>query len=136
MPKKERKARNKIKKKKVDFLKPIDITQFGTDDDPCFGKHYNLAEKECKRCGDSEICGLIFSQGLHKKRKKVESKYRFKDMELEPKKQNESLKKWVKEKMLEGKKRYEVIKLANKTFGSTRKEIKQIYKTLQDELPF
>lgn len=110
----------------VDFMKPIDITKFGTEEDPCFGKLYNLSAEECRRCGDSELCAVKFSQNMKTTRAEQKGKTRFKDEELGE--INESLVKWVREKKVEGYKRAEIIKMAKRTFGSTREEIKNIYK--------
>lgn len=125
--KKKRKAREATLPKSK-FMKPIDIKQFGSEDDPCFGKHYDLSDSICKRCGDSELCGVVYSQTtLKDKRKKVESKSRFKDMELDA---NSDLVQWVTEKKKEEMKRSEIIKKAKTMFGSSREEIKKIYKNL------
>lgn len=124
----KRKARKATKK--VDFLKPIDITLFGTKDDPCFGKLYNLSTSECQRCGDSELCAVVFAQNMKKERVKQKKKTRFKDEELEVNTNNPALERWVKERKEEGLTRQEVIKKAKKTFGSTREEIKKIYKNV------
>lgn len=111
-----------------DFSAPIDITQFGTEGDPCFGKLYDLSTDECRRCGDSELCGLIFSQTvLKKRREEIEKKNRFKDLELEQQ-GDSALEKWVKIKKEEGLKRSEVIKLAKNTFGTDREKIKVLWK--------
>jgi len=59
---KNRKARETGIVKKENLLEPLDITKFGTDDDPCFGKHYDLISSECKVCGDSAICQVVMSQ--------------------------------------------------------------------------
>ena len=130
----KRKAKEKPSLKPDDFLEPIDITQFGTDNDPCFGKLYNLAEPECKRCGDSALCGIVFGQNLNVKRAEIESNNRFKDLEKpseEDKPVNKSLINWVKDKLDEGLSRGEIIKKAKNTFGSTRDEIKDIIKKLK-----
>ena len=127
---KERKSKKKSTIKPEEFLEPIDITKFGTDDDPCFGKHPNLAEPECKRCGDSALCLLVLGQTNHIKRKEIESKNRFKDLELPKKEENKALESWVKQKKSEGLSRSEIISKAKSTFGSSREEIKSIYKKL------
>lgn len=130
----KRKAKEKSSLKPDDFLEPIDITQFGTDNDPCFGKLYNLAEPECKRCGDSALCVIVFGQNLNVKRAEIESNNRFKDLEKpdeEDKPINKSLMNWVKDKLSEGLSRSEIIKKAKNTFGSTRDEIKDIIKKLK-----
>lgn len=125
---KKRKPREKDEG--IDFSKPIDITKLGTSEDPCFGKLYDLSTDECKRCGDSELCALVFAQGkLKDKRTKIEKDNRFKDMELKDP-VNKSLKAWVKNKKEEGLTRAEVIKKAKTTFGSTREEIKKVWKNL------
>lgn len=126
---KKRKPKKKATKG-INTLEPIDLAKVGTADDPCFGKLYDLSTEECKRCGDSELCCTVFSQSMDKARKKFEKSNRVKDMELTEPKVNEALAKWVKEKKDEGLKRSEVIKKAKKTFGSTREEIKEIWKTL------
>ena len=33
---------------KHDVLSPIDVSQLGTNGDPCFGIGYDLSTKECK----------------------------------------------------------------------------------------
>jgi hypothetical protein len=130
MAKAKRKSRKASIENPEEFLKPIDITQFGTDDDPCFGKQYNLSEPECKRCGDSELCAIVFSQNLNLERKNIEGKNRFKDLELSKEETNPALEKWVGQKIKEGLKRSEIISAAKKSYGSTRDEIKTIYKKL------
>ena len=120
------------KTKEVDFMEPINITQFGTDDDPCFGKEYNLSTPECKRCGDSELCGIVMGQNNHIDRKKIEKNNRFKDLEIVNKPNKPSaLEQWVKMKKDEGLKRSEIIKKAKNTYGSTREEIKIVYAKLK-----
>ena len=66
---------------KQDPLEPIDITRLGTNGDPCFGKEYNLATKECKMCGDSELCAFKMSQVLKITRKELEEKNHYKDLD-------------------------------------------------------
>jgi hypothetical protein len=83
----KRVARDKINKKKINFMEPLDISKFGTDEDPCFGKHHDPKASECGRCGDVEICSIICSQMMHVKRELIEKGQRFKDIEpLETKK--------------------------------------------------
>lgn len=126
MAKKERTPREKTKG--VDLMEPVDITQFGTKDDPCFGKEYNLSAPECKRCGDSELCAIVMGQNNNLKRKDLESKNRFKDLEIVDKASNPALVEWVKVKIAEGLSSSEIVVKAKKTYGSTRKEIRDIYK--------
>lgn len=78
---KERKSRNKIDKSKFDLLKPIDVLSMGSDDDPCFGKHYDLLAKECRMCGDSEFCAIVKSQNLKIDNLLERGDQKFKDIE-------------------------------------------------------
>ncbi len=83
--KKKNKAPQRKAKKEVDrdldTLKPIDPSILGSDDDPCFGKLYDLSESECQRCGDSEFCSIAFAQQQNITRKKIEKKNDFKDIQ-------------------------------------------------------
>lgn len=79
-----RKARDKVDKENMDFMKPIlitDINILGGPDDPCFGKLYSLDASECNRCGDNEICAIVTAQLNHSRRSKLEAKGNFKDLE-------------------------------------------------------
>lgn len=80
MAKIRRKSRNKIAKN-FNLLMPVDITKLGSEDDPCFGKHYKPSCSECSRCGDSELCAIAVQQRNFAKRNKVESEGKFKDLE-------------------------------------------------------
>lgn len=126
---KKRKARKETVQAE-EFLKPIDITKFGTDDDPCFGKHYNLSESECKRCGDNGLCAIVTAQKLSIERKNIEGEQKFKDLERGSK-ENKALESWIKDKISEGISRVDIIKKAKSTFGVNREEVKDIYKRLK-----
>lgn len=65
----------------VDVMIPFDISKLGTNEDPCFGKLYEPATKECHACGDSELCAIVHMHHITKERKKVEKKINFKDTE-------------------------------------------------------
>jgi len=77
----KRKPQNKIKLTEDERLQPIDVEIFGSPNDPCFGKLFDLSTPECKRCGDSDICAIVSSQKLKVKREVIESNNRFKDLE-------------------------------------------------------
>lgn len=79
--KEKRQARKKINKKEIDFFKPLNITDFGTEKDPCFGKLYDVKANECSRCGDSEICLIVMSQRMNTTRKKLEKENSYLDTE-------------------------------------------------------
>lgn len=67
---------------KQDVLTPLDISQLGTNGDPCFGIGYDLSTKECKLCGDSELCAFKMSQNLNITRKELEQKNQYKDLDI------------------------------------------------------
>jgi hypothetical protein len=76
---KPRKDSKRITPKKAQ--KPLDVSMIGTEDDPCFGKLYEPATEECHGCGDSELCAIVHMHNLDKRRKKIEKKQKFKDLE-------------------------------------------------------
>jgi len=117
----KRVKRDNIKLSEDEIMKPLDIEKFGSDDDPCFGKLYNLGTDECKRCGDSEICGIVFAQKMNKDRTAIEKKTRFKDMELT--KDRDDIKVYVKKLKKEGYNRLKIIRLSKKKFLTTKQEI-------------
>ena len=67
---------------KQDILTPLDISQLGSNGDPCFGIGYDLSTKECKLCGDSELCAFKMSQNLNITRKELEQKNQYKDLDV------------------------------------------------------
>lgn len=60
--------------KNQDPLEPINIAELGSNSDPCFGTGYDLSTKECKLCGDSELCAFKMSQNMNITRKELEQK--------------------------------------------------------------
>ena len=131
MAKAKRKERKASVEPKV-FLKPIDFKKFGSEDDPCFGKLYDLSAPECKICGDQELCGVVFSQNMTKERTKIESKSKFKDLDLPRDFDNPTIIKWVKAKIKEGMKRTEVITLGMDLYGVTKSEMRLAHKKAKD----
>lgn len=83
--------------KGIDFLKPINIKDLGTKDDPCFGKYNDPKASECMRCGDCELCAVATAQNLVSKRTKIEGKQKFKDLESHPKQTIKSIRVKIKE---------------------------------------
>lgn len=75
----ERKPRKKPKNRKIDYMKPLTLKDFGTDRDPCFGKHYDLKAEECSRCGDYEACSIVTQSRMIQEVKEQEEKHPFKD---------------------------------------------------------
>lgn len=78
----ERVARKEPKEhKKIDRMQPINFKELGGTNDPCFGKHYDLKAKECKKCGDCEICAIVSGQkNFIKQIAKQEDENEFKDL--------------------------------------------------------
>ena len=117
----KRTKRNKIKKSKVDVLKPVDVSLFelGSENDPCFGKHHDVKAKECKKCGDSEMCLLVKAQNMNLKRVKDESKQAYKDVNPVVEPANDSMIQLPKYIVRLAKKQYsknKIIRLCKKKF--------------------
>lgn len=77
----KQKKQKLIKLKDTPILKAIDINSIGDSDDPCFGKEYDLSTKECRSCGDSELCCIKFAALMGKTRKELEEENHYKDIE-------------------------------------------------------
>lgn len=78
----EREPRKEPKEhKQLDRMIPFNYEQLGTVNDPCFGKGFDLKAKECKRCGDCEVCSIVTSQQMLKAVALQEKKHSFKDVE-------------------------------------------------------
>ena len=113
---------------KQNTLVPIDVTTLGTNGDPCFGIAYDLSTKECKLCGDSELCCIKMSQNLHITRKELEEKNHYKDLEsLEDVK---GIKKYIRGLKRKGKTRREIVEKTSVKFEVPKKDIRLIYKSL------
>jgi hypothetical protein len=112
---------------KPDILKPFDVTKFGTDDDPCFGKLNDPKAPECQRCGDFEFCSIVMAQKLAQKRIKVEEKGNFKDLNKTPK--IEEVRQFMK-KRLEKYSKVKTVALAVKKFDISKEKAKTIIKNL------
>lgn len=113
---------------KQDPLVPIDLNSIGTIDDPCFGKGYDLSTKECKQCGDSELCALKMSQMLGKTRKKLEEENHYKDLDVLE--DVDGIKKLIKKLKKKGLKRKEIVSKVSEKFEVPTAMIRKIYKEL------
>ena len=108
-------------------LIPIDVTTLGSDQDVCFGKAYDLSTKECKLCGDSELCCIKMSQ-LNITRKELEAKNHYKDLEtLEDVK---GIQKYIRGLKRKGKTRKEIVEKTSIKFEVPKKDIRLIYKSM------
>ena len=115
---------------KVDPLQVVDITQLGSGNgDPCFGTQYNLSTKECKLCGDAELCAIKMAQTLKITRKKLEEENHYKDLDtLEDIK---GLKKFIRAQKRRGLTRREIVKKTSIKFEVPTKDIRKIYKSIE-----
>jgi hypothetical protein len=109
-----------------DIFEPIDITKLGSGNDPCFGKNYDLSTKECKMCGDSELCCIKFTALMGKTRKELEAETKFKD--LEPLVDIEGCKKYYRKLVREKLGKKEILDKLQSKFELSRKEVRDIYR--------
>lgn len=114
---------------KHDPLVPIDITTLGTNGDPCFGKGYDLTTKECKLCGDSELCAFKMSQELRITRKELEEKNKYKDLDVLE--DTDAIKKYMRNLKRKGIEKKEIISKAVDKFEVPRDIIRKLYKELK-----
>jgi len=114
---------------KQDPLEPIDITQLGSNGDPCFGKGYDLSTKECKICGDSELCAFKMAQDLNITRKELDEKKHFKDLDILEDVQ--AIKKFMRNLKRKSVNRKDIINQASEKFEVPQKDLRKIYRELK-----
>lgn len=114
---------------KQDPLEPIDITTLGSNGDPCFGKGYDLSTKECKMCGDAELCAFKMSQNLRITRKELEDKNNYKDLDILE--DTDAIKKYMRSLKRKGLKRKEIIQKSMEKFEVPKEGIRKLYKELK-----
>lgn len=107
-------------------LEPINIAELGSNLDPCFGIGYDLSTKECKLCGDSELCAFKMSQNMNITRKELEQKNQYKDLDVLE--DTVGIKKYIRGLIRKGKERKEVITKTVEKFEVPRKRIRELYK--------
>ena len=112
---------------KQDPLVPIDITDLGSNND-CFGQAYDLSTKECKLCGDSELCCIKMAQLLKVTRKELEAKNHYKDLDMLE--DVNGIKKYIRGLKRNGKTRKEIVEKASIKFEVPKKDIRIIYKSM------
>ena len=113
---------------KHDPLVPFNLEEIGTNSDPCFGKAYDLSTKECKMCGDSELCAIRMSQTLNVTRKELEEKNQYKAPDMLE--DTAGMKKYMRGLIRKGKTRKEVVQKTSEKFEVPTKIVRQLYKTL------
>lgn len=127
-----KKKKDKLKKdareelENGDILEPMDISKLGTNGDPCFGKHYDLSTKECKMCGDSELCCIKFTDLMGKTRKELEADTQYKD--LEPLIDMAGCKKYYRKLVRDKLGKREILDKLQSRFELSRKEARDLYR--------
>lgn len=110
------------------ILKPLSLEAIGSNDDPCFGKGYDLSTKECKMCGDSELCAIVFAQTMNKTRSDIEKEQHFKDMDVLM--DVNSIKKLMRNEKRKGTIKKDILDKAQEKFKISREDSRAIYRTL------
>lgn len=112
---------------KQDPLEPIDLSKFGSDED-CFGQAYDLSTKECKLCGDSELCAFKMSQNLNITRKQLDDKNHYKDLDILE--DVEAIKKFMRKLKRKGETRKVIISKCLDKFEVPSRDLRNIYKQI------
>jgi hypothetical protein len=124
-----KKAKNKLPDiHHQDPLVPIDITGLGNGED-CFGVGYDLSTKECKLCGDSELCALKMSQNLNITRKELNEKNHYKDLDILE--DIKAIKKHMRKLIRSGNTRKEIIEECCKKYEVPSKDLRKIYREIE-----
>lgn len=121
--------KNKKTLEEASPLQVIDLKSLGTPDDVCFGKSYDLSTKECKLCGDSELCAFATSQALNITRKQLEERNNYKDLDVLE--DTEGIKKYIRSLKKKGKARKEIIDATVKKFEVPKNRIRTIYLSMK-----
>lgn len=125
---KKKKSKSEIKVSPSEsILKVTDISKIGTPDDPCFGKEYDLSTKECKRCGDSETCAIVFAQFMGVTRKQLETESSFKDIGTDI----DAIKKYIRGLIRKGLDRREIVSKVVEKYDMDKKDARSIYRQVK-----
>jgi len=123
----KRKSRSIITEKAGPIIPPFDITKFGSEEDPCFGKHNDPKAQECQICGDFEFCQIVTAENQRKIRAKKEQETEFKDLKETPDLQK--IRQFMSKK-LQTYSKPRVIRLAIKKFDISKTKAKTLIKNL------
>jgi len=122
----------------IDMTKPLDLTKFGSDDDPCFGKLYDLNAKQCKICGDADFCAVKMAQNQSLSRTELNKSNNFIeefDVDTDELKLDTVTIKQIKKKMRslirESVKPIKIRSKMVKKFSITREQARSIYKSIK-----
>lgn len=114
---------------KQDPLEPFDISKLGSNEDPCFGSKYDLTTKECKLCGDSELCAFKMSQNLNITRKQLEEKNHYKDLDILE--DTDAIKKFMRKLKRAGEDRKSIIKKTSEKYEVPSKDLRKLFRELK-----
>ena len=117
-----RKERDSRKDKDL-LLYPFDVMKFGTADDPCFGKLYDLTSEECQNCGDHEVCAIAFVRKLGSKRIQAELDTHAKDLEIDQLELDMDIKKFIKVKVERNFSQNRAVSMASKKYHVGKERI-------------
>lgn len=117
--------------KNQDPLEPINIAELGSNSDSCFGIGYDLSTKECKLCGDSELCAFKMSQNLNVTRKELEQRNQYKDLDVLE--DTVGIKKYIRGLIRKGKDRKEIISKTVEKFEVPKKRIRELYRECNEK---
>jgi len=123
----KRRSRSIIAEQQGPIVEPFDITKFGGEEDPCFGKYNDPKAKECQICGDFEFCQIVTAENLKKTRLLEEKKTEFKDLNDTP--DLEKIRQFMSKKLVKYSKP-RVIRLAIKKFDISKVKAKTVIKNL------
>lgn len=112
-------------------LQVIDLKSIGSPEDPCFGKNYDLSTKECKLCGDSELCAFSTSQSLHITRAQLEKKNNYKDLDVLE--DTAGIKKYIRSLKRKGSTRKEILEKTSNKFEIPKSRIRTIYLSMKND---
>lgn len=114
--------------RKQDPLVPIDVTNLGNGND-CFGQAYDLSTKECKICGDSELCALKMSQVMNITRQELNEQNHYKDLDILE--DIAAIKKYMRKLKRAGESRKDTIEKACNKFEVPSKDLRKIYRDIE-----
>lgn len=116
----------KVKYEDTGMFEALDFKSIGSNDDPCFGKSYDLTTEECKMCGDSELCCAVFAQALGKTRKKLEDENHFKDLDVLVDKV--AIFKTIKSNIKKGMAKKDILENIRTKYEVTKEESRMLYR--------
>jgi len=62
----------KEEKTKIDLSIPVNIDSYNLSEEDCFGNLWLPSDNDCSLCADNELCGVIYSNKIKKKKAEFE----------------------------------------------------------------